>query len=78
MTTFDLTYGSRLIEKFDKVMLESFKIFNVSPLRILEARIDSNDREFTVYSGVHSFAPALSKYVSNPFNSIFYNFIFLK
>jgi hypothetical protein len=42
-------------------MLESFEIFNVSPLRILEARIDSNEKGFTVFSGVHNFAPALSK-----------------
>ena len=56
---FDTQYNSRLVEIFDQVMLKSFKIFNASPLRILEAKIESNDNGFIVYSGAHDFAPAI-------------------
>lgn len=57
--TFDSTYGARLIEIFDQTLLSTFKIFNSSPLRILETKLESNENGFIVYSGVHDFAPAI-------------------
>lgn len=59
--TFDTAYGSRLNEIFDKTLLKTFEVFNPSPLRIVEPKIESNDNGFVVYTGVHDYAPAICK-----------------
>ena len=52
--SFTYFYGDLLKERFDQILLNNVKMFNVSPLRIITPKFIENKRGFTVYSGKFS------------------------
>lgn len=51
-----------MADVFEKAVLTTFTLFNSSPLRLTETRIESEDKGFIVFSGVHNFAPAINHF----------------